>query len=119
VTDAAEHLVRVTHVFHPLFALLLPCVGRRYNRHGERLLLQADDARIWSVPPQWTDLARQDLDVAMGDGRTVLRFSDLMDLTDLVARMSKHAAVSELETCKGDNAASVRLITPRREQSDG
>ncbi|NEJ82886.1 hypothetical protein GR268_41095 [Rhizobium leguminosarum] len=33
----------------------MPCVGKRYNRHGERLLLQTEDATVWSVPPQWTD----------------------------------------------------------------
>ncbi|WP_192937063.1 hypothetical protein [Sinorhizobium meliloti] len=28
----------------------MPCVGKRYNRHGERLLLQTEDATVWSVP---------------------------------------------------------------------
>ena len=78
----------MTHPFHPLFARQLPCVGRRYNRHGERLLLQADDAAIWSVPPQWTDLVSPDLEVAMGDGRAVMRFTDLLGLADLVDRLS-------------------------------
>jgi hypothetical protein len=80
--------VRVTHPFHPLFSRLLPCVGRRCNRHGERLLLQTDDAAVWSVPPQWTDLVSPDPDVAMGNGRAPLRVADLMELADLVGRLS-------------------------------
>ena len=79
--------MRITHPFPPLFDRQLPCVGRRYNRHGERLLLQADDAAIWSVPPQWTDLVSPDLEVLMGNGRAVLRFADLLDLADLVDRL--------------------------------
>ena len=80
--------MRVTHPFHPLFGRQLPCVGRRYNRHGERLLLQADDAVIWSVPPQWTDLVSPDPEVVMSHGRAVLRFADVVELADLVDRLS-------------------------------
>jgi len=80
--------VRVTHPFHPLFGRQLPCVGRRYNRHGERLLLQADDAAIWSVPPQWTDLVSPDPEVVVSNGRAVLRFADVVELADLVDRLS-------------------------------
>jgi hypothetical protein len=74
------------HPFHPLFARQLPCVGRRYNRYGERLLLQTDDAAIWPVPPQWTDLVSPDPEIVMGNGRALLRFADLMELADPVAR---------------------------------
>lgn len=80
--------MRVTHPFHPLFAKQLPCVGRRYNRQGERVLLQTDDGTIWSVPPQWTDLVSPDPEVVMGNGRALLRGCDLMELADLVARLS-------------------------------
>ena len=79
--------MRVTHPFHPLFAQRLPCVGRRYNRHGERILLQTADAAIWSVPPRWTDLMSPDPEVVMGNGRAALRFADLLELVDLVDRL--------------------------------
>ncbi|MBY5827921.1 hypothetical protein HFN54_36830, partial [Rhizobium leguminosarum] len=36
----------VTHQFHPLFGRQLPCVGKRSNLQGERLLLQTDDGAI-------------------------------------------------------------------------
>jgi len=110
--------VRVTHPFHPLFARQLPCVGRRCNRHGERLLLQAGDAAIWSVPPQWTDLADRDPETVMGEGRALLRFSDLMELADLVDRLSDMSTGAGTEKRKDNYAASVRQITPQNEQYD-
>jgi Family of unknown function (DUF5372) len=101
--------VRVTHPFHPLFARQLPCVGRRYNRHGERLLLQSGDARIWPVPPHWTDLVSQDPEIVMGQGRTLMRVADLMELCALVQRLSGQATALQ---CKDNYAARVRQIMP-------
>ncbi|MGH0265924.1 DUF5372 family protein, partial [Sinorhizobium meliloti] len=85
---ADTQLVRVTHPFHPLFPRQLPCVGKRYNRHGERLLLQTEDATVWSVPPQWTDLVSLDPEVVMSNGRSLLRVVDLVELATLVERLS-------------------------------
>jgi hypothetical protein len=76
------------HPFHPLFGRQLPCVGKRYNRHGKRLLLQVDDVTVWSVPPQWTDLRDPDPEVVMGRGRALVRAVDLMELASLVRRLS-------------------------------
>ncbi|MDR9777613.1 DUF5372 family protein, partial [Rhizobium hidalgonense] len=86
--NADTQLVRVTHPFHPLFTRQLPCVGKRYNRHGERLLLQTEDATVWSVPPQWTDLVSLDPEVVMSKGRSLLRVVDLIELAALVERLS-------------------------------
>ncbi len=80
--------MRVTHPFHPLSGQQLPCVGERYNRHGKRLLLQVDDATVWSVPPQWTDLVCLDPEVVIGHGRALFRVVDLMELARLVKRLS-------------------------------
>ncbi|WP_404379502.1 DUF5372 family protein [Caenispirillum salinarum] len=63
-------------------------MGRRFNRLGERLLLQAEDGSVWSVPPQWTDLSSPDPEVVVGDGRTPLRVTDLIALADVVERLS-------------------------------
>jgi hypothetical protein len=89
--------VRVTHPFHPLFGRRLPCVGKRYNRYGERLLLQDDGATVWSVPPQWTDLVGPDPEVVIGRGRALLRAVDLMELDSLVKRLSDRA---DLRSCR-------------------
>jgi hypothetical protein len=66
-------------------------VGERYNRYGKRLLLQVNASTICSVPPQWTDLTAPDLEIAMGEGRALLRVADLMALAQLVARLSRDA----------------------------
>ena len=87
--------VRVTHPFHPLFGRRIPCVGKRYNRYGKRLLLQMDDGTVWSVPPQWTDLAGLDPAVVMGDGQAFLRAVDLMELASLVKRLSDKSAARQ------------------------
>jgi hypothetical protein len=114
-TDTDRQLVRVTHPFHPLFARQLLCVGRRYNRHGERLLLQSDDARMWPVPPHWTDLVSQDPEIVMGQGRMLLRIADLMELCTLVQHLSSQAMARR---CKGNYAAHVRQITPHGDQNE-
>jgi hypothetical protein len=84
--------VQVTHPFHPLFGRQLPCVGKRYNRYGERLLLQDDGGRAWSVPPQWTDLVGPDPEVVIGRGEALLRAVDLIELASLVKRLSDRTA---------------------------
>ncbi|MFW8588899.1 DUF5372 family protein [Rhizobium beringeri] len=38
--------------------------------------------------PQWTDLVSPDPEVAMSNGRSLLRVADLMELTALVERLS-------------------------------
>jgi hypothetical protein len=85
-------LIRVTHPFHPMSLRQLPCVGRRYNRYGERLLLQAEGGPVWSVPPQWTDLSSPDPEVLVGGGRALMRTADLLELTNLVAQISDKSA---------------------------
>jgi Family of unknown function (DUF5372) len=67
----------------------LVCVGERYNRYGKRLLLQVDDCTVCSLPPQWTDQVAPELEIAMGEGRALLRLADFMDLARLVARLRR------------------------------
>ncbi|WP_456822160.1 DUF5372 family protein [Bradyrhizobium sp. USDA 4502] len=107
-SDAARQFVRVMHPFHPLFGRQLLCVGKRYNRYGERLLLQGDGATVWSVPPQWTDLVSPDAEIVMGHGRALLRTFDLMELASLVKRLSDGAALRSRANRKDDYAADVR-----------
>jgi Family of unknown function (DUF5372) len=97
--------VGVTHPFHPLFQRQLRCVGKRYNRYGERLLLQADGGRVWSVPVRWTDLVSLDPEVVMGEGRLLLRMADWVQLADLVKALLTGTAA---RTRKG-----VRAIMPQ------
>ena len=108
----------VTHPFHPLFQRQLRCVGKRYNRYGERLLLQAEGGQVWSVPARWTDLAAPDPEVVMGEGRLLLRLADWMQLADLVEDLVGGTAAQARKWRKGDYAANVSQITPRDDSDD-
>jgi Family of unknown function (DUF5372) len=55
-------------------------------------LLQDDGATVWTVPPQWTDLVGQDPEVVISRGRALLRAVDLMELANLMKRLSDRAA---------------------------
>ncbi len=114
VACADEQLVGVTHPFHPLFGRRLACVGRRYNRYGERVLLQDVEGGVWSVPPQWTDLANEDPEIVMGGGQALLRSVDVLALVELVARLSGRAARSGDGICNVDYAAIVKPNTPQK-----
>jgi hypothetical protein len=51
-------------------------------------LLRVDDATVWSVPPQWTDIVSPDAEVVLGQGRALFRVVDLLELASLVRRLS-------------------------------
>jgi hypothetical protein len=110
--------VGVTHPFHPLFQRQLRCVGKRYNRYGERLLLQADGGQVWSIPVRWTDLGSPDPEVVMGEGRLLLRMADWMQLADLVEDLLGRTAARMRDCRKGDYAARVNRITPQSGSND-
>jgi len=60
----------------------------RYNRYGKRFLLQADEATVCSVPPQWTDIVAPDPELVMGQRRALFRVADLIELERLVRHLS-------------------------------
>lgn len=91
---ATEHLVRITHPFHPFSGQQLLCVGERYNRSGRRLLLRIDDRSYCSVPPKWTDMSEPDPEMSMGRERALFTVNDLMELALLVRRLSYRRAGS-------------------------
>jgi hypothetical protein len=84
-------------------------VGARYNRYGKRLLLQVDEDRVCSVPPQWTDVVGLEPEIILGDGCAPLRLVDLIELADLIERLM--ATCSRLPR-KPNYAAHVRTNTP-------
>lgn len=99
----------VTHPFHPLSGQRLVCVGERYNRYGKRLLLQVDDEQICSIPPQWTDVGAADPELILGAGRAHFRLSDLLELADMVERLTAERSRSSR---KPNYAANVKTNTP-------
>jgi hypothetical protein len=70
-------------------------VGERYNCHGRRLLLQVDERTVCSVPPQWTDVVAPDPEIVMGEGRTLFRVADLLELARLVERLGTDNSLGE------------------------
>lgn len=111
-TGADQQLVLVTHQFHPLFGWQLPCVGKRSNLQGDRLLLQTDDGAIWPIPPQWTDLVNSDPEVVASNGRALLLVSNLMDLASMVEHLCGRLAARPRAACKDNYAANVKEIMP-------
>jgi hypothetical protein len=80
----------VTHPFHRLSGQQLLCVGERYNRYGKTLLLKRDNGAVCSVPPQWTDVVAPDPETVLGGGRALFRVTDLLELAQLIERLSGH-----------------------------
>lgn len=103
----------MTHPFHPMSGRQLVCIGRRYNRYGTRLLLRVDDGSVYSVPRQWTDLVAPDPEIALGEGRGLLRVTDLLALADLVERLL-NSPRDRPQTCKVNSVAHVKGIMARR-----
>ena len=100
----------MTHPFHPQSGKLLPCVGKRGNRHGKRVLLRGEGGTVWSVPLQWTDLVAPDPEVIIGGGRTLFRMADLLELAELVERLLQKTGPSRATKCKAIFAADVKPI---------
>ena len=103
--------MRVTHPFHPLAGRQFVCVGERYNRYGTRLLLRIDEDQVLSVPRQWTDVVAPDPEVVIGDGRSLLRVPDLLELADLVSRLVGQERQTGVR--KDIDAATVNLTVPQ------
>jgi hypothetical protein len=98
--------VRVTHPFHPLSGQEFPCVGKRYNAYGMRLLLQIDERSVYSILPQWTNLVAPDPQIVMGEGRAPFRVVDLVELARLVEDLSRSGSPQERD------GSCVRSIVP-------
>jgi len=80
----------VTHPFHPLSGQQLLCVEERYNRFRKMLLLERDNGAVCPVPPQWTDVVAADPEIVLGGGRALFRVADLLELAQLIDRLSGH-----------------------------
>lgn len=52
-------------------------------------MLRVDNRVVCAVPPQWTDIVPPDPEIVMGRGRALFRVVDLMDLANLVARLTQ------------------------------
>lgn len=80
-------LVRVTHLFHPLFGQEFVFITVRST--WGRLRVQYYDAAgvLRSIPAAWTDFGAIDAFVVTAAGRSALHADDLVALADLVAAL--------------------------------
>jgi len=87
VTGLAEFF-RITHPFHPLRdrPLELACWERAWGEN--RVYFHDSDGLLATVPAEWTDLEGPDPFVAMSDGRSMLRVSDLPEMAKLLKGIS-------------------------------
>jgi hypothetical protein len=77
-------------------------------------LLRFADGRICAVPPQWTDAAATDLELAAGAGRALCNLTDLLALAELVGHLMSQRKDSEPNGRKVKYAAHVKGKTPQR-----
>ena len=78
----------MTHPFHPLLGRELRLVTFRRNWGEERVYFYDDSGRLSTVPLQWTTLAAPDPFVEISGGRSAFRVSNLLELADLLVRLS-------------------------------
>jgi hypothetical protein len=112
-SSAPLELATVTHPFHPYCGQQGECVARRGNRSGKRWLLRFADGRICSVPPQWTDAGAPDPEGIVAVGDALCSFADLLELSELVARLMLEHGVVQGSRRKGNYAATVKRKTPQ------
>jgi len=89
--------VRVTHRFHPWFGREFEFVERRKNWRNDRVYFFDEAGQLASLPAAWTNAVAEDPFVTVAAGRSPFRTADLLELTELVARLhagSDSAAVS-------------------------
>jgi hypothetical protein len=80
--------VLVTHRFHPLFGRQLEFVKRRKNWARDRVYVCDEGGALVSLPVEWTDVAAEDPFVVVAAGRAPFHVAGLLELADLVARLS-------------------------------
>jgi hypothetical protein len=76
-------------------------------------LLRVDDGTVCSVPPQWTDLVAPDPEVIMAQGRALFRVQDLLELANLVTRLSGEKGCDASARCKENFVATVKELMPQ------
>ena len=83
---------RVTHPFHPLRGREFTLVTYRHNWGEHRVYFHDDTGRLVSLPAQWTSVFPADPYVAIAAGRSPFRVQDLLELSQLIARIRQGGA---------------------------
>ena len=83
---------QVTHPFHPLFGREFTLVTYRRNWGEHRVYFHDDTGRLVSLPAAWTSVFPTDPYVAVSAGRSPFRVQDLLELSQLIARIRQGGA---------------------------
>jgi hypothetical protein len=78
---------RVTHPFHPLRGRESMLVTSRRDRGEHRVYFHEDTGRLVSLPASWTSVCSADSYVMVSAGCSPIRIQDLLELSQLVARV--------------------------------
>jgi Family of unknown function (DUF5372) len=85
--DSTALRVLVTHPFHPLAGQEFEFVKRRKNWQADRVYFVDGDGELATLPAEWTDVVPVDPFVVVAAGRAAFRTSDLLAVTELLARL--------------------------------
>jgi hypothetical protein len=80
--------VRVTHPFHPLAGVEFEFVKRRKNWQADRVYLYDGTGELVVLPVEWTDAVAADPFVVVAAGRSPFHVDGLLELAELVARLT-------------------------------
>ena len=90
-TTNGEHRFTITHPFHPLYGHTFPLLSQRFAWGEERVFFPDQETHeVRSLPLAWTNLALPDPFLVVAAGKTVLRFSDLEQLAQLLRQKQTH-----------------------------
>jgi hypothetical protein len=85
--------VRVTHAFHPWAGQELEFVKRRHNWRADRVYVRGSAGELVSLPAEWTDAVAADPFVVVSAGRSPFHVEGLLELAELVARLTPERSV--------------------------
>ena len=86
-----EYCFTITHPFHPLSGQTFLLLSQRIAWGEERVFFSDPHThQIRSLPLAWTNLALPDPFLVVAAGKTVLRFSDLQQLAQLLRQKQTH-----------------------------
>ena len=85
---ADNQVFRVTHPFHPQYGREFALLTRRHNWGVDRVYFHDEKGRLASLPTCWTSVAPPDPVLVLSDGRSAFRADDLLELADLIHRLS-------------------------------
>ncbi len=83
---------QVTHPFHPLRGRQFTLVTYRRSWGEHHVYFHDDTGRLVSLPAQWTSVFPADPYVAVAAGRAPFRLHDLLELSQLIARIRQGGA---------------------------